>query len=158
MNERSLLGKQCQALCMGVPPLSALSNVSACVYKEVDHLNWVGFYFAKNGRLELACFQGKPACALLPFDRGVCAKSYREDSTVIIKDVHEFSGHIACDSASNSELVLPLHYQGRVIGVLDIDSDILNRFNEADVASLTAVRDALETAIDWQSLQGFLFD
>ena len=112
------------------------SNFTAMIFNEIENLNWVGFYMKTNNYLLLSCFQGKPACIKIPFDKGVCGYSYSKNQIVCIPDVHLFDGHIACDSASNSEVVFPLNIDGKLIGVLDIDSPVKNRFKDEDINGL----------------------
>jgi len=112
--------------------LAALCNITAFLYAENKDLNWLGFYFYKNGELVLGPFQGKVACTHLKIGKGVCGTSIQERKVLNVKNVHEFPGHIACDSASNSELVIPLIKENTIYGVLDIDSSILNRFSNED--------------------------
>ena len=118
--------------------ISNLANASALLMSTLKEINWAGFYLMKNGRLQLGPFQGKVACLRIPVGRGVCGTAVAEDKTQRIADVHEFPGHIACDGASNSEIVLPIHVKGAVWGVLDIDSPLLGRFDEEDKAGLLA--------------------
>ncbi len=127
------LVKSAEALIKGVPHLTAnLANVSALIFSELEDINWAGFYLSEGDRLVLGPFQGKPACIEIPCGKGVCGTAAREDRTVLVPDVHEFPGHIACDCASRSEIVVPLHGGGRVVGVLDIDSPTEGRFSEDD--------------------------
>ena len=124
-----LLGKQARALVEDVPHLTAnLANLSALIYDALDDVNWVGFYLLQGDRLILGPFQGKVACVELPYGKGVCWAAVMNDSTVVVPDVNLFQGHIACDSASNSELVIPLLINNVAVGVLDIDSPLYNRF------------------------------
>jgi GAF domain-containing protein len=116
--------------------ISNLSNASALINETLPDLNWAGFYLMKDGRLQLGPFQGKTACLRIPLGKGVCGTAAAKDETQLVKDVHEFPGHIACDSASNSEIVVPMHKDGKVFGVLDIDSPSLNRFTEEDKTGL----------------------
>ena len=109
-----------------------LANAAALLYDSMDDLNWAGFYLMRNGRLVLGPFQGKTACIHIPVGRGVCGTAVAEDRTQLVPDVHAFPGHIACDSASNSEIVIPLTVNGELYGVLDIDSPLLSRFDETD--------------------------
>ena len=111
--------------------IANLANASALIYDVLSDINWAGFYFVKDGELVLGPFQGKPACVRLKIGKGVCGTAVAEDRTIVVADVHEFAGHIACDSASNSEIVVPLRKNGEIVGVLDIDSPLSNRF--ADV-------------------------
>ena len=124
-----------------------LANASALLYGALEDLNWAGFYLMRGGRLVLGPFQGKVACIHIPLGRGVCGTAAQRDATLLVPDVHAFPGHIACDSASNSEIVIPIHAGGRVVGVLDIDSPRLNRFDADDQAGLEAFVRALEAAI-----------
>jgi len=108
------------------------ANFSALVFDKVLDLNWVGFYMLKNNELLLGPFQGKPACIRIQLGKGVCGTSAKNRKTIIVEDVHDFPGHIACDSASNSEIVIPMLIWGKLYGVLDIDSPLKSRFNEDD--------------------------
>jgi L-methionine (R)-S-oxide reductase len=112
--------------------LALMSNISAIIMALVKDLNWAGFYLVRGDELVLGPFQGLPACTRLSYNEGVCAKAWREKSPVRVEDVHAFDGHVACDSASNSELVIPLIKNGEVYGVLDLDSPKLSRFSEED--------------------------
>ncbi|MGB0833150.1 MAG: GAF domain-containing protein [Psychrobium sp.] len=142
----SLVARQIEALIDGeLDAIAVLSNVSAILNESMDNINWVGFYFMKNNQLVLGPFQGKVACYRIPLDKGVCGKAVSTNSIQRIDDVHAFPGHIACDSASESEIVLPLVVNGKVIGVLDIDAPILDRFSSEDEAGLKACVDALTT-------------
>lgn len=113
-------------------PWTCFANMSALLYEMLEDINWVGFYILVDEILLLGPFQGKPACAKIEVGKGVCGTAIATDSTQLVSDVHEFPGHIACDCASNSELVVPIHVDGRMIGVLDIDSPIINRFEQQD--------------------------
>jgi len=124
--------------------ISNLSNASALINETLPDLNWAGFYLMKEGRLQLGPFQGKTACLRIPLGKGVCGTAAAKDETQLVKDVHEFPGHIACDSASNSEIVVPMHKDGKVFGVLDIDSPSLNRFTEEDKTGLEEFVKVLE--------------
>jgi L-methionine (R)-S-oxide reductase len=112
------------------------ANFAALVFHSLPDLNWAGFYFVKDGELVLGPFQGKPACMRITFGRGVCGAAAAKRATTIVPNVHEFPGHIACDMESNSEIVIPLMKNERFIGVLDLDSPQLSRFDEADAAGL----------------------
>lgn len=128
-----LLCKQAQALVEGVPHLTAnLANCSALIFSSLDDVNWAGFYLAQGDRLILGPFQGNVACVEIPFEKGVCGTAAAQNATQLVPDVHRFEGHIACDSASRSEIVVPIHREGKVFGVLDIDSPSLARFTEED--------------------------
>ncbi|MED1055290.1 GAF domain-containing protein [Bacillus mycoides] len=125
--------KQLDALLTGEPNLVAnLSNASALLNQFLDRVNWVGFYVTEGNQLVLGPFQGMPACVRIPFGRGVCGVAAETKTTQLVTDVHQFPGHIACDSASNSEIVVPIMKEGNIIGVLDIDSPEKNRFDEVD--------------------------
>lgn len=128
-----------------------LSNVSALLYDALPDLNWVGFYLLREGRLVLGPFQGKVACIHIEVGRGVCGTAAERDETQLVPDVHAFPGHIACDSASNSEIVVPLHREGQVVAVLDIDSPILDRFSQVDRIGLETLAKKLETLIFWDT-------
>lgn len=104
----------------------------------LDNINWAGFYLLEENSLVLGPFQGKPACIEIPLGRGVCGTAALRDETLLVPNVHDFPGHIACDGASNSEIVIPIHNSGAVIGVLDIDSPVFDRFTEEDKAGLEA--------------------
>ncbi len=131
--------------------LTTLSNASALLNEELDRINWVGFYLLYDGVLRLGPFQGKSACVRIPMGRGVCGTAAQNDKTELVYNVHDFPGHIACDSASNSEIVIPLHFEGRVVGVLDIDSPQVGRFSEKDREILEESAKIIESAWskDW---------
>lgn len=141
----ALLREELHALTAGVPHLTAnLANASALLWQELDGINWAGFYLAEGDLLVLGPFQGKPACIEIPFGKGVCGTAAQTDSTLVVDDVHTFPGHIACDGASNSEIVIPLHANGKVIGVLDIDSPLFSRFTPEDRLGLEHFASTLE--------------
>ncbi len=127
--------------------VAKLANASALLNEALDDINWVGFYLMEEGRLVLNAFQGKIACVEIAVGKGVCGTAVSTGKTQLVKNVHEFSGHIACDSASNSEIVLPIFKAGAVFGVLDIDSPILARFDETDKTGLEAFVKVLETLL-----------
>ena len=128
-----------------------LANASALLNDALNDVNWVGFYLMRNGRLVLGPFQGRLACVHIDLNRGVCGAAARLDQTQRVPDVHAFPGHIACDSASNSEIVVPLHAaDGSIAGVLDIDSPVKGRFSAADKAGLEEFAGILESACDWK--------
>lgn len=132
------------ALTEGIPYETAnLANASALLWQTLPQINWVGFYRLRGNLLILEPFQGKPACILIPVGKGVCGTAVKEARTQRIADVHTFPGHIACDSASNSEIVIPLFVHGQLWGVLDIDSPVPNRFSEADQQGLEEIAAAL---------------
>ena len=133
------------ALVEGVPHrIANLANLSALLYTSMEDLNWAGFYLLEGDTLVLGPFQGKPACIEIPISKGVCGAAVREGRSQLVRDVHAFAGHIACDSASRSELVIPLRENGRVIGVLDLDSPTLARFTDADREMLEQLVRAVE--------------
>ena len=127
------------ALIEGIPhKIANLANASALLWGALENINWVGFYLMEGDRLVLGPFQGKPACIEIAMGRGVCGTAAQNKNTLVVPDVHKFPGHIACDGASNSEIVIPLMQGDRVFGVLDIDSPLFDRFSEADRAGLEA--------------------
>jgi len=128
--------------------VSILSNASALLYENMEELNWCGFYLNTGKKLVLGPFQGKIACTAIDYGAGVCGTAYSRNETVLVKDVHCFDGHIACDSASNSEIVVPIHVKGRIFGVLDIDSPRLERFDERDKEGLEKVVSVLENILN----------
>ncbi|WP_059171414.1 GAF domain-containing protein [Bacillus sp. FJAT-27445] len=140
-----LVIKQLHALLEGEKNVIAnLSNASALLNQFLDRVNWVGFYMAdEESELVLGPFQGLPACVRIPFGKGVCGTSALKKETIRVEDVHQFPGHIACDAASQSEIVIPLLKDGRLLGVLDIDSPEKNRFDELDQEKLEAFATAL---------------
>lgn len=146
MTNYSLISKEIEALTSDVANLiSNLSNVSALLSMELDNINWVGFYLLNENELVLGPFQGKPACVTIPIGKGVCGTAVSTDSLQLVKDVHDFPGHIACDSSSRSELVMPLHDKsGRVIAVLDIDSPTTGRFSDTDGDGILLLQPVLE--------------
>lgn len=127
--------------------LPLMANAAALLYDTLEDVNWAGFYLMRGGALVLGPFQGKVACVRIPLGKGVCGTAAAQDRTQRVADVHAFPGHIACDSASNSEIVIPIHKDGKVVAVLDIDSPNLDRFTEADQAGLEAVVETLEAAV-----------
>ena len=137
MTDYKRLCKELTALTDGVPhKIANLANASALIYQTLDRLNWAGFYLIENGILVLGPFQGKPACIEIPIGKGVCGTAVSLNKTTLVPNVHDFPGHIACDGASNSEIVIPLRKNGEVVGVLDIDSPVLDRFSEEDKLGL----------------------
>ena len=139
-----------EALSADVPHLIAnLANASALIYETLEGLNWAGFYIAEGMKLVLGPFQGKPACIEIPFGRGVCGTAAQSGETQVVADVHRFPGHIACDGASNSEIVVPIRNKkdGTVWGVLDIDSPLYGRFDDCDRSGLEALVKIIENFI-----------
>lgn len=146
--DHDLVCKQLNSLSKDVRwDMTMLSNAAALIWDSLDDINWAGFYLMREGRLMLGPFQGKPACTVIEPGKGVCGTAVSEDRTQLVADVHKFPGHIACDSASNSEIVIPLHVDGKIYGVLDIDSPLFGRFTEEDRAGLEALAHALEEQI-----------
>lgn len=132
----------------GVPyTMTNLANASALLNSSLRDINWVGFYTIKDNQLVLGPFQGKVACTIIQMGKGVCGTAAATDSTQLVPDVHKFHGHIACDSASNSEIVIPMHRNGEVFGVLDIDSPLFGRFTEEDKKGLESFVKILEEVI-----------
>lgn len=150
MSERYvLLLEQAGALIDGVAyPIANYANLSALLYQTLSDINWAGFYLIENGKLVLGPFQGKPACIEIEIGKGVCGTAVARDATVVVKNVHEFPGHIACDGASMSEIVIPIHLNGKIIGVLDIDSPVEGRFSETDQLGLEAVVRLIEKNLE----------
>lgn len=151
-----LLEEQLKALTDGEPnAIPNLANCSALLFYALKDINWAGFYLTQNdpatGKtyLLLGPFQGKTACIRIPSGRGVCGTALAKNETQLVPDVHEFPGHIACDSASNSEIVIPIRKNGDVVGVLDIDSPIKNRFDEEDNVGLQRLVDILEKTCEF---------
>ena len=137
-----------RALVEGVPHKTAnLANASALLYDRLDRLNWAGFYLMEDGKLVLGPFQGKPACIEIAIGKGVCGTAVAQNKTQLVPNVHDFPGHIACDGASNSEIVVPIRKNGKVVGVLDIDSPEFDRFSEADREGLEAFVSILEELV-----------
>lgn len=148
MTDYDLMCRQLGSLSEGVAwDMTVLSNAAALLWDSLQDINWAGFYLMKEGKLLLGPFQGKPACTVIEVGKGVCGTAIAEDRTQLVKNVHEFPGHIACDSASNSEIVIPIHAGGVCYGVLDIDSPLLCRFNEADKEGLEAFVRILESIL-----------
>ena len=152
----ALLARQVASILEGERDLTAnAAQFSALVYDTVADLNWAGFYLTRPSRdgqreeLLVGPFQGKVACARIPFGRGVCGVAAAERRTILVPDVHAFPGHIACDSASNAEIVIPLVKDGKVVGVFDIDSPSLNRFDEEDQRGLEAMVAAFMACTDF---------
>ena len=144
----SFVAQRLVALTDGIPYETAnLANASALLWQQMADINWVGFYKMTDGILVLGPFQGKRACIRIPVGKGVCGTDVAEDAIHLVYDVHQFPGHIACDSASNSEIVLPIHVNGEIWGVLDIDSPHIGRFTEADREGLKKFVTVLETVL-----------
>lgn len=148
MTDYQTLHSALKSLTQNVPHrMSNLANAAALLYHTLEDLNWAGFYFLEGNTLVLSAFQGKPACIEIPLGKGVCGTAVQEQRTLVVPDVHAFPGHIACDCASRSEIVIPLWKGGHVIGVLDIDSPLLNRFSDEDREGLEGFARILETLL-----------
>ena len=148
MTDYTALNKELRALISGVPHKTAnLANAASLLYNSLDDLNWAGFYLMEKGILVLGPFMGKPACIEIPVGKGVCGTAVKENRTQLVYDVHRFPGHIACDSASNSEIVVPLRKDGEILGVLDIDSPSVGRFTGDDKAGLEEFAKIIEEVL-----------
>ena len=148
MTDYHLLHAQLEALTKDVPhKVANLANASALLWEALSDINWAGFYMLEGETLILGPFQGKPACIEIPVGRGVCGTAVAQNATQLVDDVHKFPGHIACDCASNSEIVVPLRRDGKVIGVLDIDSPVFARFSQADRDGLEKFAELLQKVI-----------
>lgn len=145
-----LILEQVRALTDGIDhPIANLANTAALLWQGMPDINWCGFYLMDSGALMLGPFCGLPACIRIPLGRGVCGTAAQQDAIQRVYDVHDFPGHIACDSASNSEIVIPIHAGDHVIGVLDIDSPLIGRFDETDQAKLLEIVSHLEECCDF---------
>ena len=148
MTDYHLLHAQLESLTKDVPhKVANLANASALLWEALSDINWAGFYMLEGETLILGPFQGKPACIEIPVGRGVCGTAVAQNATQLVDDVHKFPGHIACDCASNSEIVVPLRRDGKVIGVLDIDSPVFARFSQADRDGLEKFAELLQKVI-----------
>ena len=148
MSDYSTLCRDLVSLVQGVPyPIANLANASALLWQELEDLNWAGFYLAEGDRLVLGPFQGKPACIEIPYGKGVCGTAAEKQEAVVVEDVREFPGHIACDEASRSEIVIPMTHNGVVFAVLDLDSPTQGRFTQSDRAGLEVFVRVLEKAL-----------
>lgn len=144
----AILHNQLRDLIRDVPYRTAnLANASALLWQYLDNVNWAGFYMLDGDTLVLGPFQGKPACIEIPVGRGVCGTAVVQSKTIRVADVHSFPGHIACDSASESEIVIPIRKDGQIIGVLDIDSPVANRFTVDDQSFLEKFVEILSEAL-----------
>lgn len=141
----TVLNSQAKSLIEGETDVIAnLANISALLFNELEDVNWAGFYLYKEEQLVLGPFQGQPACIRIPMGKGVCGTAAQTRVTQLVEDVHKFEGHIACDAASNSEVVVPLIVNGALFGVLDIDSPTVGRFDESDKTGLEAIATTIE--------------
>ena len=137
MTDYRILNEQLKLLTQGIPHrIANLANASALLFQTLENLNWAGFYICQGDKLVLGPFQGKVACIEIPVGKGVCGSAVAQNKTLILDNIHEIEGHIACDSDSLSEIVVPIHHNGEIVGVLDIDSPIESRFSEVDRAGL----------------------
>ena len=151
MTDYRALNAQLSALVKDVSHrIANLANAAALLYHTLDGLNWAGFYLLEGNTLVLGPFQGRPACIEISVGRGVCGTAVAEGKTQLVPDVHQFPGHIACDSASNSEIVVPIHVGSEIVGVLDLDSPHIGRFTEEDRAGLEEFARIL-AAEGWQA-------
>ena len=152
MKENSLYSDiifELSAMLEGIKHLAAnLANASSLIYNSLDRLNWVGFYIFDGEKLVLGPFQGRPACIEIPIGSGVCGTAAERMETVVVPDVEKFKGHIPCDGASKSEIVIPLTVDGVFLGVLDIDSPVLDRFKKEDISGLEAIAKTLCDSLD----------
>jgi GAF domain-containing protein len=145
MTDYGLLKQQAEELTKdNIWDITVYANISALIYESLDDINWAGFYLLRDGVLLLGPFQGKPACTQIPVGKGVCGTAVKNQQSIRVADVHNFPGHIACDSASESEIVIPFYHDDKIIGVLDIDSPIKDRFKEEDEAGLESIIRVIE--------------
>ena len=155
MPNYELMAKQIESLSeIDADLIPVLSNASAVLNEGLDRINWVGFYLMDRGSLLVGPFQGKSACVRIEVGKGVCGTAVAQDKIQRVEDVHAFPGHIACDSVSRSEIVLPIHSNGKIVGVLDIDSPELNRFDDSDEQGLALVVEAIERVTDFSRTCG----
>lgn len=148
MTDYTLMIKQAGELAEGSKwDITLYANISALLFESLTDINWAGFYLIRNGELQLGPFQGKPACTRIPIGKGVCGTAVKEKCIQRVADVHAFPGHIACDSASASEIVLPICHDGEIIGVLDIDSPVTGRFSSDDEEGLKQIVRVIEDHI-----------
>ena len=151
MTDYQILKKQLKGFVDTEPYfISVMSNASALLWEGLGGINWAGFYIVRDNRLVLGPFQGKVACIRIDYGKGVCGTAWEKDDAVVVPDVHEFPGHIACDSASLSEIVVPIHKDGKVVAVLDIDSPEKGRFSDADKAGLMEFVKVIESNVEWE--------
>ena len=150
MSDYQILVGQAEGLLETEPwYVSAFSNISALIMSMLPDLNWAGFYLMRDGKLTVGPFQGKPACIHIAPGKGVCGTAAERNETTVVPDVHRFPGHIACDGASESEIVIPVHEGDRVRAVLDIDSPVKDRFTAADREGLEALVRIIEEKVSW---------
>ena len=155
MTDYELMVEQAAQIISAEPHyVAALSNISALLFESMDRINWAGFYLMDRGSLLVGPFQGKTACIRIEIGKGVCGTAVKENRIQRVADVHSFPGHIACDSASRSEIVLPLHNNEKIVGVLDIDSPDPDRFSEADEKGLEVLAEKIGEKVDFTGLRG----
>lgn len=142
-----------KAYCEEVNPIGSCANVAAAIMQTVPELNWVGFYFDDGTKLRLGPFQGKPACTEIAYSRGVCGAAFSQKKRHLVNDVHSFPDHIVCDSASRAEIVVPLFWHNEVVGVLDIDSPVKDRFSEEDGTLFEAIGALISQHLDLRLMQ-----
>ena len=142
------LAQQAAALVSNEPDMIAnMSNISSLLFWGLNDVNWAGFYMLKDDQLVLGPFHGQPACIRIPIGKGVCGTAVSEQKVQLVRDVHDFDGHIACDAASNSEVVLPIYLNDKIIAVLDLDSPIIGRFDQIDIDGLQVIVDSLQVSL-----------
>jgi L-methionine (R)-S-oxide reductase len=132
--------------------IANLANAAALLYHSLPDINWAGFYLLRGGELVLGPFQGQPACIRIAIGRGVCGAAVERRATLVVPDVERFPGHIACDAASRSEIVVPLLWEGRIVGVLDVDAPLVGRFDDDDRAGLESIAAVLQPRVAWPTL------
>ena len=148
MTDYVLLAEQAKGFAEGCKwDITLYANISALLFETLENVNWAGFYLMRDGELVLGPFQGKTACMRIPVGKGVCGTAVQEKRVIRVEDVHLFKGHIACDDASESEIVIPICHNGEIVGVLDIDSPIKNRFSKEDEEGLLLVKKVIEGAL-----------
>lgn len=157
MTDYNTLNKMADSLLEGIQfNITLLSNAAAFLWQEMEEINWAGFYLARGEKLILGPFQGKPACTVIEKGKGVCGTAFLKNKTQLVENVHEFPGHIACDSASNSEIVIPVHREKHFYGVLDMDSPNFSRFSKEDQEGLEEFVKILEKYLTVDSMEDFL--
>ena len=132
-----------------VDDLANISNATGIIKTCIDNLNWVGFYILRDDELVLGPFQGKAACVRLKIGKGVCGTAFFKNEVIVVPNVHDFPGHVACDENSQSEIVIPIRYNDKIVAVLDVDSPVLDRFDQCDKDELTSVAKILESSCKW---------
>lgn len=151
------IAQQIEAIVAGETDMIAnMANISALLYWQLDRVNWAGFYLHKENQLVLGPFHGQPACIRIPIGKGVCGTAVSENTIMLVEDVHQFSGHIACDAASNSEIVLPIRFGDKIIAVLDLDSPDIARFDTEDKQGLIQIVNILQASLDEKHLSTLL--